>query len=59
MRLAQYGFLRFFAVELQYEYTWLLQAVTDKDLVTTKKTVYLLTDPQIIRFFSEDNIENK
>ena len=45
MRLALFGFLRFCVQEQQFESTWLPQAVTDKDLVTTKKRVsYPLTD---------------
>ena len=50
MRLALFGFLRFCVQEQQFESTWLPPAVTDKDLVTTKKRIgYPLTDSQILR----------
>ena len=50
MRLALFGFLRFCVQSQQFESTWLPPAVTDKDLVVTKKRVgYPLTDSQIIR----------
>ena len=50
MRLGLYGFLRFCVAELQFESTWLPPAVTDKDLVTTKKRIgYPLTDSQILK----------
>ena len=63
MRLAQYGFLRFFVAEIRFESTWLPPAATDKDLVTNKKRIgYPLKDPQIHRLldsFSEDETGNK
>ena len=37
MRLALFGFLRLCVQEQQFESTWLPPALTDKDLVTTKK----------------------
>ena len=50
MRLALYGFLPFCVVEPQFESTWFPPAVTDRDLVTTKKLIgYRLTDSQILR----------
>ena len=49
MRLALYGLLRFCVQEQQFEFTWLPPAVTDKDLVTTKKPIgYPLTYSQIL-----------
>jgi len=63
MRLALFGFLRFCVQEKQFESTWLPPAVTDKDLVTTKKRIgYPLTDSQILRLldsFPEDETGNK
>ena len=63
MRLAQYGFLRFFVAEIRFESTWLPLAAIDKDLVTTKKRIgYLLTDSQILKLldsFLEDETESK
>tara|TARA_Y100001968_G_C19414614_1_gene748310 strand:- start:1303 stop:1560 length:258 start_codon:yes stop_codon:yes gene_type:complete len=59
LRLAQYGFLRFYVVDLQFESTWLLPEVINKDLVTTKKRIgYPLTDSQILRLFDSfpDNV---
>ncbi len=58
MRLALYGFLRFCVQEQKFESIWLPPAVTDKDVVTTKKRIgYPLTDAQILRLldsFPED-----
>ena len=51
MRLALYGFLRLLVVELQFESTWLPSAVTDKNLLTTKKIGYPIIYPQIIGLF--------
>ena len=63
MRLAPYGFLRFFVAEIRFESTWLPPAATDKDLVTTKKRIgYLLTDSQILKLldsFLEDETGSK
>ena len=63
MRLALYGLLRFCVQEQQFESTCLPPAVTDKDLVTTKKQIgYPLTDSQTLRLldsFPEDETGNK
>ncbi len=60
---ALYGFLRFCMAELQFESTWLPPAVTDKDLIITKKLIgYLLTDYKILRelnYFPENETGNK
>ena len=63
MRLALYGLLKFLVQEQKFESTWLPPAVTDKDLVTTKKRIgYPLTDAQILRLidsFPIDDAGNK
>ncbi len=63
MRLAIYSFLNFCVHDQKFESIWLPPAVTDKDLVTTKKRVgYPLTDAQILRLldsFPTNDIGNK
>jgi len=63
MLLALFGFLRFCVQGQQFESTWLPPAVTNKDLITTKKRIgYPLTDSQILRlldYFPVDEIGNK
>ena len=58
IRQNPYGFLRFCVAEIQYESTWLLPAVTETDLITTKKWIsYLLTEYEILQLldsFQED-----
>ena len=63
MRLALYGLLRYLVQEEKFESIWLPPAITDKDLVSTKKRIgYPLTDSQIIRLldsFPANEIGNK